>query len=165
MKEIAKYLPVEGGIKRTSIKDIKEEADGSKSTGEPVIREIPEKPKLFAVTHDIEVGDEVTLLKNVSGKNAGDKGKVIEQNSSLITVMFYDEVEWKQASAEMFCKVLGELSPNATWEIKEGEKIDVAQKYIEDGVSYYNQDMDWDENSYGTIEKELAVLGPCGHYH
>ncbi len=83
MIAIAKYFPVE----RMSIEAIKEEAGDGKSTGEPVIREIPEKPKLFAVTQDIEVGDEVWDL--FKGVKHGIAEKVHEVYIELKDVSYY----------------------------------------------------------------------------
>ena len=157
MKCLAKYLPVEGEIKEgdtvifpngiiADVMPINKNSDGKfrfsmdAAQGADKCLETTKslkgkekKVKLFAVTQDIEVGE-------VQGIGQSSQG-------AMVTTKF---------------EVLGELSPNATWEIKDGDEIEVAQEYIEEGISYYYENMDC---KLSGIEKELAVLGPCGHYH
>lgn len=164
MDAIAIHLPVKGGIKRTSIKDIKEEADGSKSTGEPVIRNLPETPKLFALTLEVDVGDEVIALENFGGMRHGDIGNVEEIDDYGITVRFGPVKKYKMLKG-CFGKSLGSLSPNATW-VKEGEEIEVSVMPF----ARYGDSKQWRKPMGGLPSKEeksfMGVKCPtCNTYH
>jgi len=180
MKAIAKYLPVEGEItvgatvifpngviatvlppnKLTKGKFGYAMSVVSMDRAKEVLNSLQGKEKLtglFAVTQDIEVGDEISYVFSPPHL----KSKLISHKITELHDGDFIMDDGHPAPSDSF-KVLGELSPNATWEIKDGAPIEVAQEFIEEGISYYYENMDC---KLPGIEKELAVLGPCGHYH
>ena len=178
MKAIAKYLPVEGEIKDgdtilhhkgglyTAISNDGVLCIDTEEYSGAIGPELYKVVKLFAVTQDIEVGDEIWDL--FKGVKHGIAEKVHE-----------DYIEFKDLSYSMdrtsggAVKILGELSPNATWEIKDGEEIRVKEFdcYIEKdgGKVWGGRDASnlTSEAISELLERKtfLKVLGPCGHYH
>jgi len=174
-KATAKYLPVEGelvkGCKTTH--GLYNGSYGSNSgeraailygndgeslpiltaTIAPLVEDI--KPvKLFAVTHDIEVGDEIYH-------------KLTQTRCICLEIVdrIVKDDQGVNKYLREYSKVLGELSPNAIW-VKEGEEIELQ---IEDGELMYWW-FDNNGNSFYRLDKNennrfIKVLGPCGHYH
>jgi len=129
MKAIAKYLPVIESIKEDDALYNVETGSiaifGDKETKTGVWQ----KAKLFAVTKDIEVGDEVIALdvwKNQFEEllEAGKKGRCVNKGAGMVEIEFKDYRSAIADDDEHFGKVLGELSPNATW-VKDGDEIEV----------------------------------------
>ena len=171
MKAIAKYLPVEGEIKEGDkvmfpngiIADMLsgtevngklgysiDAAQGVKKAKEALDSFIGQekKLKLFAVTHDIEVGDEV--ISKINGRKS--------------TIKVDQEIEILK---DICFKVLGELSPKAIW-VNEGDVIKIEDQ---DGTLIYwhitedGRRQTWTFGAPLESNKYLRVLGPCGHYH
>lgn len=102
MKAIAKYLPV---LETMEFKD----ADCTYGT-----------KKLFAVTQDIEVGDEIKVFTP--------SGNILDETVERIDglAVYCKDVEHPFPIQDSG-RVLGELSPNATW-VKDGDEIEVMEK-------------------------------------
>ena len=100
------------------------------------------KLKLFAVTHDIEVGDEV--ISKINGRKS--------------TIKVDQEIEILK---DICFKVLGELSPNATF-VKEGEKINGRIINACECGDHEGVGCSCGKNDFKPV---YQVLGPCGHYH
>lgn len=144
MEALAKYLPIEGEIREGELY-FNEHSHLTAYAGTSKPDDKCKKADLFAVTQDIKVGDEVwDLFKGV-------KHGIAEE-------LYKDYIKLKDVSYDMdrrsggAVKVLGLLSPNATW-VKDGEKIKV--------------NVGWDkwEGPNGKEPVICQVLGPCGHYH
>lgn len=164
----SKYLPVEGEmedwcqINKIGIRKSLCSVDCNKSKCKNIVQ-LPVR-KLFAVTQDIEVGDEFQDLEGHKGKVVKDEG---EDGQTIEWYDGYDPMEGKEyqvvgdgykfsGGIGYHFKVLGELSPNATW-VKEGDKIKIDEIPIPVFVNVKIID-----------PKPLIiykVLGPCGHYH
>jgi|SRR5581483_5516319 len=149
----AKYLPVEGEIKEGDLVantassglehrwiarwDIKNYAPTTK------------KVKLFLCSRDIKVGDKVLLGSHQSP----DEAKPLHP----------DDFE---RGKHLGCyKVLGEISPEATW-VKEGDEFEgseVQQCYFYKTRYGYSKEHPWTENHERVTLFEIK--GPCGHFH
>lgn len=200
MKLFAKYRPVEGEIKKGDnfwIKNVKGknslfekvephpewkilEEDGlhlsAKKVGTELVMTVAitecTKVKLFLCSRDIQVGDKV-LDKN---------GK--EWETAELQKDFFDNK--KQALESGLYKVIGEISPEATW-VKEGDEFDeedvqikyhtihecLCQKslgYEDEACSHYSGGTNKYVDGCYRKEKlstsyEIKVKGQCGHFH
>ncbi len=150
----AKYLPVEGEMKMGDKIFFKEDnTRGLLSEGglpEWVINKCVEKKhktgKLFLCSRDIRVGDELwtgrkeTTLVFEDGANGRDEGN------------------WCHLSAAIsghYFKVIGEISPEATW-VVEGDE------FKRDSLSAHGVGVNWNDD-YGKYT--FTIKGPCGHFH
>jgi len=171
-KYFAKYLPVEGEIRKGLL--VRNNLDGliGECMREPSKEEIRDKEyslvKLFLCSRDIQVGDKCKFVS--------EDGRVF--NSLL-------EGEDNINFVDRF-KVIGEISPNATW-VKEGDEFDENQLQIKYHITYRclckEKDGCEDESCQhyeGGVNKyvngcyrqellrtayEIKVKGPCGHFH
>lgn len=148
MKAIAKYLPVEGKIKDgdtilhhkgglyTAISNNGVLCIETEEYSGAIGPELYKVVKLSAVTQDdISNGDKVWDELRKTYWTCSDK---------------------INCNGEIYWKVLGELSPNATW-VKEGAKIEIRE------ITHLKQVSLSETGLVGTGVYE--VLGPCGHYH
>jgi len=185
MKCLAKYLPVEDGVdysftewagmKKGDL--VHDEGRNPFIVGDKKL--IP--AKLFAVTRYTKVGDEVFTpdLKQF--------GKIYlrETVDDVITIMDKggtrsgNVYSWSDKKNAPF-KILGPLSPNATW-VKDGDEIKargmkpvvVERCGAKLPSGRFNKCPECGETwkysgTCGTPTKEethYEVLGPCGHYH
>jgi hypothetical protein len=172
MKYFAKYLPVEGEIKDMMIHP--------KNHLEPMsVKGLPAPPiayskngwipvKLFLCSRDIQVDDKLTNIDGVSTETVmteGDKYLLFDGNNF---------------------KVIGEISPDATW-VKEGDEFDKSELGMKIFYIYgkcgSGSHLGWLDNpqsligtnifvnnpSDGEITKIehiiISIKGPCGHFH
>lgn len=144
IKYFAKYLPVEGEIKegQTGISV----NNATYTHYEHLGKDYGKPAKLFLCSRDIQIGDKVFgLLLDKSGYK--------EHTLTNST----DEVKLAIESGDF--KVIGEISPEATW-VKEGdefEQYEVAIIYLNppiDGVVYEDK-----------VRQFMGIKGPCGHFH
>jgi len=171
MKAIAKYLPIEGeinigdtvifpnGVIGTILSPNKKTSGGfgyaiDYNQGVGKAKEVLESlrgkeklTKLFAVTQDIEVGDEINYVPDLPHLK---KGMVTHKITEKYDGDFIMDDGYLMPNNGF--KILGELSPNATW-VKEGEEIEI------------NEGWDKWEGPEGIEPVICQVLGPCGHYH
>lgn len=151
----AKYLPVEGEIKQ-GVKAVFSPTGGKLSTDKPlpewVIKSSNEKGfklgKLFLCSRDIQVGDEIIYeITNAKFKWDGNTPQRPED-----------------------FKVIGEISPEATW-VKEGDEFEEEQlkfwKNLSSGLNHQGGFVvnpkirpDWQE-----WVTDVQIKGPCGHFH
>lgn len=158
----AKYLPVEGEIEvgdyfvdeyKQIYKCTKKDNGGTWGSGysRSINLKLSKKVKLFLCSRDIQVGDEVTSY--ISGKK-------IKANLFPHT-------------HPHFVKVIGEISPDATW-VKEGQEFSeeevkinfefLAGKYwIVCNSLAKNIENEWIASKIGRYT--MKIKGPCGHYH
>jgi len=169
MEAIAKYLPVP-----------EDQATAGKMDGitykeqalEVVKRNKDHKLKpvaLFAVTQDIEVGKWCKLL--LSEENTVDaQVKDIDWEKESVHVHYQGEKHTNSriVSLKDVFKVLGPLSPNATW-VKDGEgiEIDSMETICPHPLDTYKCGHHYgcDENGCNNPDKIYKVLGLCGHFH
>lgn len=116
----------------------------------------PVKSKLFLCSRDIQIGD--TNLQHydpLTNTKCADEPRSIKNEEDLLYLKDYIE------NVERYdCfKVLGEISPEATW-VKEGDVFnddEVCIIYLNppiEGVVYANK-----------IRQFMGIKGPCGHFH
>ena len=146
-KTYLKYLPVEGEIKVGDYYYF----NGKLLRCEPYaamppIEESLTKVERFAVTTDIEKGDEVNYQH--LGKWCKDECSGVKKIHILLKQD--DGMEYVLRKDEAF-KIIAPISPHVTWEIKDGAEIEVV---IIKGIDIQKPD-----------EKTALVKGPCGHYH
>jgi hypothetical protein len=157
----AKYLPVKGEIKEGEICFVD---DGQGNTGYLPFKKVyttqgepfPKKVKLFLCSRDIQVGDKCV------GFTGGEWFDVTVSDPTKLIDTY---------------KVIGEISPEATW-VKEGDEFDEdewRERYWDTEV---NRFLNWkvetvdDENTNivnalkeGILKKLVELKGPCGHFH
>jgi len=152
MKAIAKLIPS---------KTFKEAFDDIVVLGESRV-DYP----YVAVTQDIEVGDKVTVFEN--GKSESSVARKIGRKyiyfGNKTTIALLGETKVPKS---MCFKVLGELSPNATW-VKDGDEIEVDERIfmLNEGVG--NWLGAWQGTQLITCpeKKFMAVKCPtCNTYH
>lgn len=198
MKYFAKDLPVEGkgdigckwqwknNIKNTGWEDIsRSDMDAIIAHGlepEPEFRKL----KLFLCSRDIKIGDKVKTF-NYPEQN---EGKIINLRTSkklvgakdhseiyhLADIQYSHESSPTTAAISNFFKVVGEISPEATW-VKEGDEFDeddfrkrwysvrretfLPHTYM-DADEYTNLG---EERRAGNLKIFIQIKGPCGHFH
>lgn len=113
----AKYLPVEGEIKEGDTYRVKgtEKILVANKYFKEMDQSLLEKVKLFLCSRDIQAGDEYYFLPNPIYYSENKQTykrldqKLVEENPLLPRFMY---------------KVIGEISPEATW-VREGDKFDL----------------------------------------
>lgn len=152
MKYFAKYLPVEGEIKigdkffnkdnnQIQTADDDQVQEGVEYWGENLYR----KAKLFLCSKDIQVGDSVKWIHDLSQP----EDKVLDET------LYHWWTDHGVDKKDRFFKVLGEISPNATW-VVENQEFDEEEIVGLVALPYY--DFDVDKLGY-------LIKGPCGHFH
>lgn len=123
--------------------------------------------KLSMCSRDIQVGDEYSFEM---GKDDWRKG------------ICHTEGESKRLKEQGIFKVVGEISPEATW-VKEGDEFDedevqfkliYEQDYEDDSIEIVSEE-EWLKaklkdklkmfNFITLYEKIIEIKGPCGHFH
>lgn len=184
----AKYLPVKGEIKegdwvihpdgkvRKCIEIIKGDKDFNDfitmtdNTG--CYRDKSKKVKLFLCSRNIQVGDKVKSFnypeqeeREVVNLRTSKKLVGAENHSEiyhLVDIQYPNEIN--TAAVSNFFKVIGEISPEATW-VKEGDRFDKTEiKWTP-----WGKEFDWEVlNSNGELpypNATISIKGPCGHFH
>lgn len=138
----AKYLPVEGEIKKGDYyidnslgKNTIHLCRSTPSEDLNSTDLICKKVKLFLCSRDIKAGDKV-IYNNKEYEVTSD---------SLITVK----------NNKNTYKVIGEISPEATW-VKEDDEFDKGEIKVEPEI-YLNEKL--------VKNKWVRIKGPCGHFH
>jgi hypothetical protein len=145
----AKYLPIEGEIKRGD-KFLAPNKKVYTATEDVVIENTgATKVKLFLCSRDVQVGDKV-YWTDPEGITSG-FNTAIEVNQDLIFMSEPHASETEAFPSEVV-KVTGEVSEDATW-VKEGDE------FTEDEVQWGAEEFSW---NHPVIVK---IKGPCGHFH
>jgi hypothetical protein len=186
-KYIVKYIPVDDEIKSGDKYLHKNGHVQTTSKNLPLttlkyINENCKKVELFLCSRDIQVGDEIVPILNwetplvcdpIKVYKEGDKGPIGEPYQI-----------WNERLGFSYMKILGRLSPHATW-VKENDEIDEIMyecMHVDAfGESYWydlteQEFTTRDMKSYPTNKYRLTnnrghwlmyikVKGPCGHYH
>ena len=155
MKCIAKYLQCPEGEatagKLGTITVAEQAYDVAKKTKDNDLIHV----KLFAVTQDVEVGDEVIDSK-------GNLATIDEIDGMVVTHTDKESGEqYCYTSKNKWTKVLGPLSPNATF-VKEGEEIEGRLINTCECGDHEGVGCSCGKNDFKPV---YQVLGPCGYYH
>jgi hypothetical protein len=110
--------------------------------------------KLFLCSRDIQVGDK--WYKNG-----------VEQQDTFIEEDAFPMGDY--ASSLNSYKVIGEISPEATW-VKEGDEFDEYRWRWKEDEHYETEYFTEEEKQKGKYEirnwaNVIALKGPCGHFH
>ncbi len=176
-KYFAKYLPVEGEIK-----------EGDLVTNNVAIWEhknsdkhkygTHKKVKLFLCSRDIQVGDKIQNIHDPlkyewATARAKVEGHCLRHDfiAEWYDPEFSDNDEDNHFAAyssnKDWFKVIGEISPDATW-IRENDEFDKdhdVMPIIDKRITNFDSDMDWTEAEYEDYIKFYKIKGPCGHFH
>lgn len=169
MKYFCRYLPVEGEIKK-----------GDWAFYNNILHQVQydnnnligwKKVKLFLCSRDIQVGDKVRCKFSTSTEEfTGEVESIMEWGGAY--VINPDE---SQGFLGKPCpllketyKVIGEISPDATW-VKEGDEFEVEDIAYEDyrGATHNLKDLliDFKDDLQHLPEGPWLLRGPCGHFH
>jgi len=154
MEATVKFLPVEDDIIRQGDRwcyakdgnviyefdDLQTAVEGAKT-----------KVKPFAVTTDIEVGDEAIRDKTYI------KAEVVEINKDAEIISISQGEGVYGDELKCWFKVLGEISPDAVKFVKDGEKIDVEPELVT------KPNTEWKEA--GSLERVLVQRGKLEYPH
>jgi hypothetical protein len=138
----AKYLPVEGEIKEGDLGWSVNNAlythynHLGKDYGQPV--------KLFLISTDIQVDDEVICPATGNKYTVGEGG----YKKNKVTLPY--------AQGTKHFRVIGEISPEATW-VKEGDEFDESKVCKWEGVINAPDGQ--------ILPTFYTIKGPCGHFH
>lgn len=161
MKYFAKYLPVEGEIKKGDITDygliVKPIFRSGKSWRvkqddnyiDLKYDVLPKKVKLFLCSRDIPK-----------------KGDYVVNNLDLLHGIAQHDLNEGEIKDNEYTKVIGEISREAIW-IKEGDEFDEEDwrfvTYADDiNPILLDKTKQWDRKKYPV---NLEIKGPCGHFH
>ena len=172
----AKYLPVEGEIKEgdyyitaTDYQKVRKCEDRSWGTFE-----MCKKVKLFLCSRDIQVGDNIWAWDSSGNDNnlVDDFGIVLSLEYGGVKVKPKNRTqEYIRYSKEEVVKVVGEISPDATW-FKEGDEFN-EEEVQRNHICYDNSFGSGDSYCFhcGCSTRCLSedynylIKGPCGHFH
>lgn len=114
------------------------------------------KLKLFLCSRDIQVGDRVETIRDTKGIVAliNDKGVFVKIDDFDYSSYVDKHHHYKKESVY---KVIGEISPEATWvtEGMEFEEDEIFRCFVHENVSKLSDPM----------KREVQIKGPCGHFH
>jgi len=184
----AKWLPVEGEIKQgdkvlvsrgmgkfigTVIGD--KIISNNKDLSYPLNEVEKVKVKFFLCSRDVQKTDKEIYVHKPDGTEVT-KVELIDiiSDGKSTAVMFKWNDKTPGTLIQNAFKVIGQISPEATW-VKEGDEFDKEeinlQWYDDSGFSDYpwfdyfeDDDMPkWEE--YEDKYKRVQIKGPCGHFH
>lgn len=129
-----------------------------------------QKVKLFLCSRDIQVDDEVINLFGHASFNL--KGKYIADSDLEDTCYIQTKNGGEQCVKSHWIKVIGEISPEATW-VKDGDEFNEYQLWCKNipfwGNTYIMiQPHAWNEprpTEKGWSDEIIKIKGPCGHFH
>jgi len=174
-KYFVRYLPVDGEVKEGDrwsgvSNDVRftspyrwNHTDDKDDLLDPEVSDV--KPvKLFLCTVDIQVGDDI---KKDYGGTTRDSKVFKQRNDTLVKLEgYYDWHDLSKLGEKGFYKIVGVVSPNATW-VKpldefEEEEIKISKRcqecYFTEGAQVWcgcsNQNISF-----------VEIKGPCGHFH
>lgn len=179
----AKLIVVEGEIKEgdslfiTTLKDYKDNTEHRafiQEASTTLLENIsnskvmnPQKVKLFLCSRDIQVGDKVTYKSHAGNWFKGTVAVTTNSYTAMeedrdpdSTDGFYMTYETKDVY-----KIIGEISPKATW-VKEGHEFDDSEVAImmDEWVPYNCIPEDtWRE--LGSPAITIGIKGSCGYFH
>lgn len=177
----AKYLPAKGEIKDGQLGI---SVNGALYTHhEHLGKEYGKPVKLFLCSRDIQVGDKV-LCPMPYQNDRLEEFIIVERpagyNLDMLVGIFSDGRQMTEPAYlnQSTFKVIGEISPEATW-VKEGDEFD--EEEIGILYNFVGEDSDdelftidsfWKEAKrwyHGKVPKyinpPIAIKGPCGHFH
>jgi hypothetical protein len=188
-----KFLPIEGEIDKNDTYYFYEEDNSINILGDcfyfdSIQEELNhinsissyKKVKLFLCSRDIQVGDKkvMTIDSEFNGKllnkefvcksGAGSTGRIS---------LYIDEIYFGSPHIQTCFKVIGEISPEATW-VKSGDKFDEEEiyrteterdyDYESDEVEYYTNRILGSSNKKEGKQwsyRPIKIKGQCGHFH
>lgn len=173
-KYFAKFLPEEGEIKRIKggMRAFDEKgilqhiAEDIQLELIPNLNKIYKKASLFLCSRDIQVGDIVNASYNSNCVN----GEVVKSLDDMSVPHWQIKLKGDPEFAywEKGCtyKVVGEISPNATW-IKEGDKFTEGDINITEQCPHYGGKHMWKDCSCksGFIKGVYIKCPTCGTFH
>lgn len=157
-KYFAKYLPVEGGIKKgdyyfSSVTGVIHTANEDYEIISTVIESKDKKVKLFLCSRDIELKDIVYY-----------NGKAwmvsnVEIQEPYLTV--------EEATAYGAYKIIGEISPDTFSYVKEGNEFDEDEVVVQiiDELGYQTDIIPITNILDLSESDKILIKGPCGHFH
>lgn len=117
------------------------------------------KVQLFLCSRDIQIGETFILLSNPLG--FAPKERVMDR-------LFEKVIEENPMLSDFIFKVLGPISPKATW-VKEGDELDENDLLVlEWGGSSIRMPInmvDFSKLDIGTTYPKILVKGSCGYFH
>lgn len=153
MKYFTKYLPVEGEIKKGDrVIDPDFASLGTRlealtdKEGKTIKERGGSKVKLFLCSRDIQVGDKYFH----DTYHPYPKGDMADTNTKVMNAHMMVSNEGENYDGDWSYKVIGEISPEATW-VTEGTEFE------DDDISVYDVSHLPDTICY--------IKGPCGHFH
>lgn len=160
----AKYLPVEGEIKHGMLYhngvDVNVRTSSNPNDDEIYLKY--KKVKFFLCSRDIQVGDKLQIQQYNGDPNwcATFNKEDFEGHFVCNFIDVHDNSEFGVLAKDAI-KVIGEISPDATW-VKEGDEFD-EDEWI-GWNNMYNQSHDKKFHE-GVLYKDIRIKGPCGHFH
>lgn len=182
----AKYLPVEGEIKEalyifwkgrvyqqySILSNFREKTFGlflGENQGEHIPIEEAKPAKLFLCSRDVKVGDKINYLsRNGDITFQGELDKIEGEYIFLKEDRFKEDYHMSYPLKDAY-KVIGEISPQATW-VKEGDEWDedevrvCGQQILVDKETFNSDPRSWTEAEYKVVFVG-KIKGPCGHFH
>jgi hypothetical protein len=169
MKYFAKYLPVEGEVKKPSGSTVSNEVGKCLRENDNGF-DYYQKVALFLCSTNIQIGDMVFDIK--TNLQHGICADILITEGKYL----YNEHDHYSTKSNSF-KVIGEISVDATW-VEEGNVFeenevkfkrdsytifsgDYAETFVISEDEYIKQKLD----PYKTIRKYIEIKGPCGHFH
>lgn len=158
MKYFANYLPVEGEIEIGDMYFYKNSYPVKRLEKETVPKtEDYKKAQLFLCSRDIQVGDKDVHYIHSSGEEELIKEVKYEHQFAFI-------ISLKEGVGKDLFKVIGPISPEATW-VKEGDEFEEEsiKRYTLLPPNHLTIYLQQNERlGYPTF---LKIKGPCGHFH
>lgn len=168
-----KYLPVDGDIKEGDsyqhftgriYHDFSRQAT-YKNKGD-------KKVKLFLCSRDIQVGDTFFVDRDDYKSGPHISEGIIDERGHIWHPNIKEEPNYTLGAEESVCyKVIGEISPNATW-VKEGDEFLGPEAGVKCEVfPIHDHDDETEEmiftDKYGKkVDTPIYLIkGPCGHFH
>lgn len=170
-KYFAKYLPVEGerNIGDTVIHPGNPPVEVTESNRE-LLCEDCKRVKLFLCSRDMKPDDEVINIGGYASLNH--KGIYVSDSDLGDTCYIRTSLGAEQCIKSHWVKVIGEISPEATW-VKEGDEFDEEEvkqhlKNIKAGFEIYFDTEFQEERErilYEIVVDYYLILGPCKRFH
>lgn len=189
-KYFCKFLPVEGEIKEAKSPHVNDGdfyidregkiyRNGWKGISPPVDIFKFKKAKLFLCSRDIQVGDKVRSFNYPEQEereviNLRVSKKMVGKDTHseiyhLADIQYPNEIG--TAAVSQFFKVIGEISPDATW-VQEGDEFDEDEVQECIGQPHSKQAIPVIEPWKSKILKDkpecfivFKIKGQCGHFH
>lgn len=182
MEQYTKYLPVEGEIEEENwyfyLGQLSQRLRKNPKAEYPTPQY--QKAKLFLCSRDIQVGNEVYIeTKAVSQQYQSPingKGIIQKINNKHEILIYRNNGELLPFDCSELTKVIGEISPDATW-VKEGDEFDETNwrfKWYNNEGKFFTRHEYHPSDEFtnlgeghkdGTYSLFIQILGPCKHFH